>query len=304
MFSTLRRLLGSPPAAPDRPLCDLRQARLGPVEAYYEHGGKPCLMQVELAQCRWYGASGLSYSRDSLHPYIRTLIDYQAGSCTAYEDSFLRHYWQQWRPQSLAEYFRIDRDRCHHLLVQTPPNHNILPWSPADRIEYMTHRRWMDRSDYRELCLAGGVPARSCGPKPDWFGRDRFEHLVAVHDSIKTSGYRPPPAAAAYGDRHIVANCLLRGGEVRFLVADGQHRAAALAALGQRMAPVIVHLDTDRGPAMLRREEAADWPLVVRGIFSLSQAEAIFDRIFDAVAPQALQALQRPVAGAACKGAA
>lgn len=294
MFSKVRRLLARHKRQTRYRTRDLRERGLGPLDAYHEHMGKPCLIRVGLEHCRWYGASGISYSRDSLHPYIRTLIEYDEGICTTYNGSFLQRYWQQWAPKNLAEYFGIDEAQCHPLLVRTPPNHNILPWSPTDRIEYMEQEQWMTRSDYRELCLAGGTPARSCGPKPTWFGEARFQRLVSVYESIKTSGYREIASESEpYGDQHIVGNCLVRDGIVRFVVANGQHRASALSALGDSEASMIVHFHSDRGPAMLRRDEVRYWPLVRRKIFSPGEAEAIFDRIFDAVPPPEIKAMDR-----------
>jgi len=293
MFSKIRRFLARQEPRAVQPIRDLRDKGLGALDAYYEHKGKPCLIRGGLEHCRWYGASGISYSRNSLHPYIRTLIEYEEGICTTYNGSFLQRYWQQWAPKNLAEYFGIDEAKCHPLLVRTPPNHNILPWSPTDHIEYMEEEQWMTRFDYRELCLAGGTPARSCGPKPTWFGEARFQRLVSVYESIKASGYREIAAESEpYVGQHIVVNCLVRDGIVRFVVANGQHRASALSALGHSEASMIVHFHSDRGPAMLRRDEVDSWPLVRRNIFSPCEAEAIFDRIFDAVPPREIKSMR------------
>ncbi len=279
-------------------VCDARDTGLGPLEAYYEHNGAPSLIRVDLSHCRWYGASGISYSRDSPHPYIQTLIEYEEGICTTYDGSFLQKYWQHWSPKSLAEYFGIDQEECHPLLLRTPPIHNILPWSPSNRIEYMEQEKCMSRSDYRELCLAGGTPARSCGPKPDWFGEIRFRRLVSVYESIKGSGYREMAAESKpYGDQHILGNCLVRDGITRFVVANGQHRAAGLSALGHSAASMIVHINDGKGPAMVRRDEVGHWPLVGRNIFTPGQAEAIFDRIFDAAPLPEIESMKSETSG-------
>lgn len=294
MFFKARRLLSRNNRRTRNRAYDLRSSDLGPLNAYYENMGRPSVIGVQLEHCRWYGASGLSYSRDSLHPYIRTLAEYESGVCTVYEGSILQRYWESWAPRNLAEYFRIDTTGCHSLLLQTPPNHNILPWSPADRVSYMEQKQWMNRPDYRALCEAGCTPARSCGPKPAWFGMTRFQRLLSVFESIKTHGYRDVATESEqYEDQHIIVNCLVRDADVRFVVANGQHRSSALAALGQSIASVIVHSQTDRGPAVVRREEVSHWPLVRMGIFSASDAEAIFDRIFDAVPPREVESMEQ-----------
>ena len=268
-------------------LChDLRESSASALEAYYEKDGQPCILNVDLDKCRWIGASGLSYSHDSLHPYIRTLTDYGQQTHRTYEGSYLQRYWAAWTPSSLAEYLGFAAGTCHPLLARTPPVHDILPWSPVDRIAYMQEGRWMRRADYRALCESGAPPARSCGPKPDWFGTARFARLVSIYESIKRNGYQVQQGPVKHNrPRHVVANCLVKGADVRLVIADGQHRAAALSALGYETVPAVVHSSSLRAPVMVRRVDVAYWPLVRRGIFSEAQALSIFDRIFDAAAP-------------------
>ncbi|MBS3804762.1 MAG: hypothetical protein KGY54_09470 [Oleiphilaceae bacterium] len=277
------------------PLQDLQGTGLGPQGACYEHNGKPCIISVDLEDCRWFGASGLSYSNDSLHPYVRTLMEYEAGQCITYEGSYLQKYWQSWTPKNLAEYFDLELNKyCHPLLLQTPPNHNILPWSPSGTVDYMKQEKWKNRSDYRALVNAGCAPARSCGPKPDWFGEARFQHLVSIFKSIKKTGYRPEVSTKIpYDQQHILGSCLIREGQVRFNILNGQHRASVLSALGHTTAPIIVNCHASRGPGTVRREEVAHWPLVRLGILSANEALAIFDRIFDAKPPRELARLKR-----------
>ncbi len=282
----IRRRLQKAAGGPQHRCHDLRESSAGALEAYYEKDGEPCIVNVALDECRWIGASGLSYSHDSLHPYIRTLVDYGRQIHTTYEGSYLERYWAAWTPSNLAEYLGLDAGACHPLLARTPPLHDILPWSPSDRISYMQEERWMRRSDYRALCEAGAPPARSCGPKPEWFGTTRFARLVSIYESIKQNGYViRDDATLPHWQRHIVVKCLVRGSDVRLVVAHGQHRASALSALGYETVPAVVHSGSSRGAVMVRRGDAAHWPLVRRGIFSQAQALSIFDRIFDAVPP-------------------
>jgi len=266
------------------PCIDLRNTNLEPLQAYYEHNNKPCIINTLPEHCRWFGASGLSYSKDSFHPYIRTLYEYQNDHHAKYEGSYLEWYWKSWKPSNLAEYFRIFNESAHPLLLNTPPNHNIFPWSPSQRIKYMQNREWLNRADYRKLCESGSNPARSCGPKPDWFGKKRFENLITIFEKIKTKGYHKHASEKLpYKDQHLVGKCLIRDGELRTLIADGQHRASSLVTLGYEKLPVIFFAQNERGPDIIRREESKYWPLVQESIFTKTQAESIYDIIFDGI---------------------
>ena len=290
VLTAIRRRLEKATGTPPRLCHDLRESSASALEAYYEKHGQPCILNVNLDECRWIGASGLSYSHDSLHPYIRTLIDYGQQIHRTYEGSYLERHWAAWTPSSLAEYLGLDAGTCHPLLARTPPVHDILPWSPADRIAYMQEGRWMRRPDHRALCESGAPPARSCGPKPEWFGTARFARLVSIYESIKRYGYQVQEGSAKHSSpQHVVASCFLKGCEVRLVIADGQHRAAALTALGYETVPAVVHSSSLRAAVMVRRGEVTSWPLVRSGIFSDAQALSIFDRIFDAVPPREIR---------------
>jgi len=266
---------------------DLRNEPMGPMQAYYEFNNRPCIINTDPEHCRWFGASGLSYSKDSLHPYICTLADYQNNGHSTYKDSYLEWYWNTWQPSNLAEYFRIHAEPVHSQLLNTPPIHNISPWSPSHSISYMQKKGWLNRKDYRALCESGSIPARSCGPKPDWFGAERFKNLISVYKSIKLNGYcEKPPETVPFGDQHLVGKCMVRSGEVRVLIANGQHRASSLVTLGYEKLPVIFFTQNNRGPDIIRKEDVVSWPLVQKGIFTKEQGLSIFDHIFDGIPPR------------------
>jgi hypothetical protein len=86
--------------------------------------------------------------------------------------------------------------------------------------------------------------------------------------SIKAHGYLPD----RFGD--ITGYFLLDGGQFRFVVRGGKHRAAALAAMGRTHLPVrlkpgwvpVVSLDT-----------LAEWPLVQTGSIAAPAARCVFE---------------------------
>jgi len=288
------------PAAQPYAIHDLRTAGSGPLDARAAHSGEPCLVEVDLRDCRWFGASGLAYSPDGPHPYVRTLVEFDAGQL-AYEGSYIEAYWRTWTPPHQAAYLGLEPLHAHPLLLETPPLHAALPWADANVADLLARRRWSERADYRRLLESGCPPARSCGPKPDWFGRERFARLVELRTAIASGGYHAVnPAAVTPGSEPIVGSCLLRGGEVRVLVLDGQHRAAALAALGRPRTAVALHVPRRGVPEWTDRDAVRDWPLVRAGLFREGDALAVFDRVFDALPPPEVRALaaHRPAAPA------
>jgi len=288
------------PAAQPYAVHDLRIADNGPLAARAAHPGEACLVDVDLPDCRWFGASCLAYSPDGPHPYVRTLVEFDAGH-RAYEGSYIEAYWLTWTPPHQAAYLGLEPRHAHPRLLETPPLHAALPWADANVADLLGRRRWHERADYRRLLESGCPPARSCGPKPDWFGRERFARLVELHTAIASGGYHAvDPAAVTPGSEPIVGSCLVRGVEVRVLVLDGQHRAAALAALGHPRTTVLLHVPRRGVPAWTDRDAVRDWPLVRAGLFCERDALAVFDRVFDALPPPEVRALaaQRPTAPA------
>ncbi len=260
---------------------DLRKDCGGAVDAFYTGGGKVALINVALKNCRWYGGNGCAYDSESRHPYVRTLIEYLNGACEQYKNSYLECYWSCWQPVSHAESLGISAETAHPLLIEMPPLHDVMPWSAASKWDFVIKRGWMDKRSNSEMIAENSPPARSCGPKPEWFGEARFNDLIEICKSIAQNGYQDKPQPEKpYKHQHILANCLLRDGEERYVIANGQHRTASLSALGYKEAPVLVHTLNGRGPAVVRRDEVYNWPLVQKGLFNEQDALAVFDRIF------------------------
>lgn len=276
------------------PSKDLRGTGADPLSAYYDHGGGPCLIEVELAHCRWNGFSNLAFGADSDHPLVRTALEFAEGKYTTYEGSYLQWYWSAWKPANLADALELDAAKCNPILTSTPPIHGIEPWAGHHRIEYLLRHRWTERQIYRTLYDGGFAPARSCGPKPDWFGERCFEDLCQVFERIRQKGYRShAPDTIPYELQHIVVSCLERDGEIRMIVINGETRAAVLSAIGYTTAPALVHVRSHRGTPLVRRADAAEWPLVRAGIFTEAEAVSVFDRVFDGRQPAALARMGR-----------
>lgn len=277
------------------PVPDLSREAAGSLEAFYAYRGAPCLIQCRLSDCRWFGPTGIAYGRDSLHPYVQSLRQYIDGECRDYRGSCLEAYWQGWQPATLAASLGLTSEGAHPWLRMAPPLSDFMPWSDVTQLHLL--RALVEPLSPAEGAVRPKVSdtaVRQVGPKPDWFGERRLNQLVALHRAILQEGYRYRASPRLeYFHQHIVVDTLVRGDEVRFVVANGQHRASVLSVLGHESVPMLVHVSHRRGPSLVRRDDCHNWLLVRRGIFTPDQALEIFDRVFEGRQPPGFPQLVR-----------
>jgi len=98
-----------------------------------------------------------------------------------------------------------------------------------------------------------------------------MKRLMGTYESIKRDGFDP----IKYGD--IKGYFLKRGKEIRFQIAGGKHRVAALAHIGEKSIPVRMR---EGWPRMIDRDDHKNWPRVMDGEVDPKLALDIFDRYF------------------------
>ncbi|WP_254277653.1 hypothetical protein [Halomonas sp. 3H] len=276
---------------------DLRGVPISVLELLERYRKRPCVVECPLALCRWFGPTGLAYGAGSLHPYVQSLLQHLRGQCDSYQETCLAHYWRSWTPATLAQSLGIRPESAHPLLNASPPLSDFMPWGSKLQLEAL---RCAAESHARGPLVQGKslasreIAVRQVGPKPDWFGELRIQHLVSLHEQIASEGYRQRASACLpYIRQHLVVDCMVRDDDVRFLVANGQHRASVLSAMGQEFVPVLLNVSHKRGPSVIRRSESSDWLLVRAGIIAETDALDIFDRVFDARQPDGFPVLMR-----------
>jgi len=261
-----------------RPPVDLRNVTKDALEAYYRAPRSAgFVIDVNLDRMRTFGSLGFSCAPEGGSPFAKTLLAYEQGRCRTYQDSPLRRFYETWQPANLAETLLIVPAQAGDQLLGLPPIPWLVPWSGgADWERWIGQTRTQVARRTRRLG-DGYALNRFCGPVSERYGEMRLASLLKVYRSIRGGGYRPAS--------HIRANLLVREGECRVLISDGNHRAAALAAAGFDTIPVWVAGKDKYGPSVVWRGDVSSWPVVRSGLLAQDQALAIFDRIFDANSP-------------------
>lgn len=218
--------------------------------------------------------NGLSYARQKWHPFVEALREYEAGRSTCYDDSLLRRYYDLHQPAHAAGAV-VGFGEMPEAYREHPPHvYRLTPWrsiGPATmdrmiRVASEGHSQ-LHGGQQRSFDAAG---YQYHGPVSQWKGELEYQRLVSVYESIKRHGFM-----RSLGHPRFLV--MRRGDEYRFLAeGDGNHRTAAMAALG-----------FDRVPAVFKRDHIVDlamapyWPQVKRGTWTVEEAVAYFNHLFD-----------------------
>lgn len=263
---------------------DLREVAQEPIEACYRSHGKSFLFDVPLERCRILSASAFSCARDSGNPFIDTLRLHAAGQSDRFTGSPLEAYYQSWQPRSAAEVLGLD-ESAGGPLACAPPLGFTFPWSALGIDESLAHWESIIEADNREhgLKSTASLGWKAWGPVDASVGEMEFRRLLAVYDSIAANGYK---RNASWGGDVGGLALVNEASDFRVLVSAGHHRVAAVAALDYQTVPIrFVN-------ALIRRSEISYWPGVRSGLFSRTQAEAVFDRIFEGCQPSGYSSAQ------------
>lgn len=180
------------------------------------------------------------------HPFVSAIRD---------GPGVLTLFYGRVQPTSLGEFYGLpDIDRPRQLGPRQ------LPWLRP-------------RRPYRgEMGLGPDHGISLFGP----CSREKIEleyaRLTETSASIKAHGYLPD----RFGD--ITGYFLLDGGQFRFVIRGGKHRAAALAAMGRTHLPVRLK---PRWVPVVSLDQLAEWPLVQTGDLAAPAARRVFERYFE-----------------------
>jgi hypothetical protein len=108
------------------------------------------------------------------------------------------------------------------------------------------------------------------GPADASYMDIEIHRLIRVFESIKKNGYN----RSNKKDGDIECHVLVNEQDFVYMVNVGTHRMAAVSALNYSKIPVEV-------TQIIRREDVNCWPHVKDGLFSITEALYVFDRIFN-----------------------
>lgn len=198
-------------------------------------------------------------------------------------------YYDRFQPATTGEAWR--RAGCTAdigLLANQPTAHrcNWLPWNQSsDPVELMREGRTSGHAWPADDCHA-------YGPVSSDVRERELRRLHGLLVKLTTDGYEPEVNA----DGYLRGQIMVRGQETRFLLAAGQHRLAALLALGYRH--VLARFQPGVLP-VIDLARVAEWPQVASGTYTVEQATNIFNALFDATGLPLRDALRSAPAAAA-----
>ncbi len=235
-----------------------------PCDAIYQHGD--IAFEAPLSHCMYpylfsYGASGW-------HPFVEVLKQYVANPALDYQDSVLHHYYRRFQPQNVLDVFFSPEEQGEELQgsslakLSIPPHNPIFPWDCKP--SHISGERGLDASHGNQ----------GFGPVSDAKGALEFQRLTHTLESVKLHGYRP-----GLGHDGEVRGYFLRAQDgYRFVIRQGLHRAAVLAALGYSHIRVKFYLAY---PRAIFQHDLGHWPQVKQGYVDRDAALHIFHKFFE-----------------------
>lgn len=272
-----------------------------PMEALYIAGGGDYVPRREnqvtfkcpLEKC--IIPNGLNHSAEGWHHLSAALQEYHRGDHRTFEGSILEKYYETWQPQNALEVL-IGCDGPS-ALRELPP---IIwqPWSMEDYKQRLQNRdlHYYDNQSVRDypggekfenllenVRKSGGslstyVKSRigpylsghqHYGPVSRLKGELEYARLVHVYRSIREHGYQLDKGG-------ILIRPIKRGDNYRFIIWEGNHRIAAMNALGYETIPAsfgkLWIVDTN---------EVDYWPHVRHGVWDRESALQYVNHLFD-----------------------
>lgn len=217
------------------------------------------VFEVELNKCRdLYGAGYI----DDFHHFVETLKEYEKDPNLKYENSILKEYYDRFQPKNLEEGLFSQKGKAQKL----SKGWIGYPWD-WDKSKMLIF------SDRIEDTRPGGI--HHFGPNNSNFGQEEFERVIDLYRLLKMHEYNPE----YFTDGYISGYFLIKGEDYRFVITEGQHRVAALVALGYER----IRCKLTQRPnfsQIVRFEYIKKWPQIENGVYSKSYGIKVFNRFF------------------------
>lgn len=240
---------------------------------HYHNGGRRASFYCPLDMCVTF--NGFNFSETGWHPFSAASQEYADGVSSTYKDSCLERFYDAWQPQNAFEAL-FGPDSCGpESLMSLPAFLRPVPWSSYTIEEHASYkwRIWKkENAEHGYPNVDQSFGHKFHGPVHPVKGRIEFERLTTVYKSIQRKGY-----LRKHGD---VRGCLLkRGGDMRFMIIGGFHRAAVMHVLSDGFIPVT--FSSGISAPLYDIDDVSHWPQVKSGLWTERWAEKYIDHIFD-----------------------
>ena len=243
--------------------CRLRRFRLPPqIESTHGVAG-PDTFLVELDYV--VNRARFAYGEGDWNPLVVALREQLAAPETVYEQSVLARYYEKFQPATV-----------HEILLGPPqPGRVTGYWPAADPLLDV----WSVTEAHVARVLASYKqrgerwPSQFFGPNTSPHGKDHLDRALLIYWSVTETGYRP----VAFEDGVATGYFLVDGDDYRVVVGHGNHRMASLTVAGVERVPIRLRLPH---PPVVDRAELRRWSVDGGGLFSSSEASALFESYF------------------------
>ncbi len=220
------------------------------------------IVEVDISKC--CDKYSFSYSDDGFHPFVAILKQYQKNPSITYDNSILKKYYETFQPKNLFE-------GLFH------SEHQVAPMLKRGWIGYP----WLWNETLRVIVEDNPGETRPggnhfFGPNTNEFGVGEMGRLTTSYNMLDKVGYLPE----LFADGYVTGYMLKYKQDYRFVVTEGQHRIAALAALGYKYIKCRFS-ESDEYPRIVDFKDIKKWPQVKNGTYSRKLAEKVFLKFFE-----------------------
>lgn len=239
---------------------------LTPIEGMYNSNTDSFILEVKI--CDFKSSSLINTWAEVVHLIDKSKIitNDLTNSCRR----VLTDYFNRTTPNNVADVLHIDQRLKWH---SKPPLYYVMPWDNRSPKEAYSHRVEMMEKE----CLEYGMPDykphdgwKGFGPVSDKLINIELQRLFRIYQSIKKHGY-----LEKYG--YIGGQIFMNGKKQIIRPRGGWHRLSVLKALKYETIPVLFK----KKDTIIHKADAPYWPGVKKSLFSITEAELIFENIYN-----------------------
>lgn len=216
------------------------------------------VLEVDIEKC--LDKYGFSYHDSGFHPFTAVTKELAANSDLSYNESVLKRYYELFQPKDLLTMLDLKHNKKYK------DGWIGYPWL------------WNEKKRVKKAPTQGETrPGGNhfFGPNTDNFGNDELNRLKHNLENVKEIGYLPE----LFADGFISGYLLKNKHDYRFIVTEGQHRMAVLAALGYSKIRVRYN-PAEEYPTVVELKHVKKWPQVRNNAYTKKEAELLFEHFF------------------------